>query len=149
MPFNQKVIYTATGPFTGFSAYTVLGLLLVALPLYAVIRLERSAGHRDTSSAGSSPKPRHSARPERDAIRLGWYGYAWMVLFLLPFAHLVFLGPAGRMLYLAAPGALILPAALYRATDHKRVLNFEQAVDHLRRPHPSLPLKGEGIEGRG
>jgi tetratricopeptide (TPR) repeat protein len=43
-----------------------------------------------------------------------------MVLFLLPFAHLVFLGPAGRMLYLAAPGVLILLAALYRGTDHRQ-----------------------------
>jgi len=94
-PFNQKVIYVATEPFTGLSVYTILGLLFLGLPLYAVIRR---------------------------AGRLGWYGYVWMVLFLLPFAHLVFLGPAGRMLYLAAPGALILLATLYRATNHKRLV---------------------------
>jgi Flp pilus assembly protein TadD len=44
-----------------------------------------------------------------------------MVLFLLPFAHLVVLGPAGRILYLAAPGVLVLLATLYRATSHKRL----------------------------
>jgi tetratricopeptide (TPR) repeat protein len=115
-PFNQKVIYDAVGPLIGFSAYTVLGLLFLGLPLYAVIRLGRSAGHRET---GSSPKPRHSARPEPDAIRLAWYGFAWMVLFLLPFAHLVVLGPAGRALYLAAPGVLILLAAPFQTKGHK------------------------------
>jgi Flp pilus assembly protein TadD len=118
-PFNQKVIYIAAGPFIDFSAYTVLGLLFLGLPLYAVIRLGRSAGHQNTGSA--RPSPKHSAHSERDASRPGYYGYAWMVLFLLPFAHLVFLGPAGRMLYLAAPGVLILLAALYRATSHKRL----------------------------
>ena len=109
-PFNQKVIYVPSESFTGFSLYTMLGLLFLGLPLYALIRLGRSAGHQDAGSAGSSPKP--------DAIRPGCYGYAWMVLFLLPFAHLVFLGPAGRMLYLAAPGALILSAVLFQATNH-------------------------------
>jgi tetratricopeptide (TPR) repeat protein len=120
-PFNQKVIYTPAKPFTSFSVYTILGLLFLGLPLYAVIRLGRSAGHEDTGSASSSPKPKHSAHSKRDVIRLGWYGYVWMVLFLLPFTHLLFLGPAGRMLYLAAPGVLILLAALYRATSHKRL----------------------------
>jgi Flp pilus assembly protein TadD len=110
LPFNQKVIYVPARPFISFSVYTILGLLLLGLPLYAVIRLGRS-----------SLKPRHSAPPEVEAGRLGWCGYVWMVLFLLPFAHLVFLGPAGRMLYLAAPGVLILLAALYRATRHKRL----------------------------
>jgi len=114
-PFNQKVVYVPAQPFTSFSVYTILGLLFLGLPLYAVIRLGRSHG------ASSDLKPRHSARPELDAGRLGWYGYAWMVLFLLPFAYLVFLGPAGRMLYLAAPGVLILLAALYRATSHRRL----------------------------
>jgi tetratricopeptide (TPR) repeat protein len=42
-------------------------------------------------------------------------GYAWIVLFLLPFAHLIFLGPAGRTLYLTAPGLLILVPALGRS----------------------------------
>jgi Flp pilus assembly protein TadD len=120
-PFNHKVIYVLAGPFAGFSVYTILGLLFLGLPLYAVIRLGRStAGHRNPDGASSDLKPGHSAQPEDEAGRLGWYGYAWMVLFLLPFAHLVFLGPAGRMLYLAAPGVLILLAALYRARSHKR-----------------------------
>jgi len=123
-PFNHKVIYVLAGPFTGFSVYTVLGLLFLGLPLYALIRLGRSAdGHRDTTSAGSNLKPGYPARPGLEPGRLGWFGYVWMVLFLLPFAHLVFLGPAGRMLYLAAPGGLILLAALYRATSHRRLTN--------------------------
>jgi Flp pilus assembly protein TadD len=41
-----------------------------------------------------------------------------MVLFLLPFAHLVFLGPAGRTLYLTAPGVLILVSALAKRTPY-------------------------------
>jgi Flp pilus assembly protein TadD len=121
-PFNQKVIYAPTEPFTSLSVYTILGLLFLALPLYAVIRLGRStARRRDTHGASSNLKPRRSAQPEVETGRLGWYGYFWMVLFLLPFAHLLFLGPAGRMLYLVAPGVLILLAALYRATGHSRL----------------------------
>jgi len=121
-PFNQKVIYVPAKPFTSFSVYTILGLLFLGLPLYAMIRLGRSTDrHRDMHGASSNPKPRRSAQPEVEAGRLGWYGYAWMVLFLLPFAHLLFLGPSGRMLYLAAPGALILLAALYRTANHKRL----------------------------
>ena len=121
-PFNQRVVYTAAEPFTSFSVYTILGLLFLGLPLYAVIRLGRStARYRDTHAASSNLQPGHSAQPEVEAGRLGWCGYVWMVLFLLPFTHLVFLGPAGRMLYLAAPGVLILLAALYRATSHKRL----------------------------
>jgi Flp pilus assembly protein TadD len=122
LPFNQKLIYVPAGPFTSFSVYTILGLLFLGLPLYTVIRLGRSTiRHRDEHDASPDLQPEPSAQPEVEAGRLGWYGYAWMVLFLLPFAHLVFLGPAGRMLYLAAPGVLILQAALYRATSHKRV----------------------------
>jgi tetratricopeptide (TPR) repeat protein len=116
-PFNQKVIYAADESFGNFSVYTVLGLLLLGLPLYAVIRLGRSAGDHAT---GSNPKPRHAARPEPDAIRLAWYGLAWMVLFLLPFAHLVVLGPAGRALYTAAPGVLILLAVLFQTKNPKQ-----------------------------
>ena len=120
-PFNQKVIYVPTRPFTSFSVYTILGLLFLGLPPYAVIRLGRStARHRVTHGASSNLKPRRSAQPEVEAGRLGWSGYVWMVLFLLPFTHLVFLGPAGRMLYLAVPGVLILLAALFRTIGHKR-----------------------------
>jgi len=100
-PFNQKVIYVLTGAFTGFSWYTVLGLLFLGLPLFPLLRHGRS-----------------------DPVRLGWHGYAWMVLFLLPFAHLVFLGPAGRMLYLAAPGVLIMLAALYRTASPGRTITL-------------------------
>jgi Flp pilus assembly protein TadD len=119
-PFNQKVIYTPTDSFTRFSVYTILGLLFLGLPLYALIRLGRStARHSGTRRASPKPGPGRPAQPEVETNRLGWYGYAWVVLFLLPFAHLLFLGPSGRMLYLVAPGALILLAALYRATDYR------------------------------
>jgi Flp pilus assembly protein TadD len=113
-PFNQKVIYVPAEPFTSFSVYTILGLLFLSLPLCAVIRLGRSHG------ASSNLKSGYSAQPEAEAGRLGWYGYVWMVLFLLPFAHLVFLGPAGRALYVAAPGVLILLAALFQTKGHKQ-----------------------------
>jgi tetratricopeptide (TPR) repeat protein len=116
-PFNQKVIYVVARPLTGFSVYTILGLLFLGLPLYAVVRLGRSkAGAADADRTNSGLKPKHFTRARPEAGRLGWYGHAWMVLFLLPFAHLLFLGPAGRMLYLATPGALILLIALYQAT---------------------------------
>ena len=118
-PFNQKVICEAVGPLTSFSVYTILGLLFLGLPLYAVVRLGRAtAGRQDTKS--SNLKPKHSARHGLQPARLAWFGYAWMVLLLLPLAHLVVEGPAGRILYLAAPGVLILLAALYQAKDHKQ-----------------------------
>jgi protein O-mannosyl-transferase len=118
-PFNQKVIYDAVGPLIGFSAYTVLGLLFLVLPLIAVIRLGRSiVGRQDTKT--SNLKPRLSTRPELEAGRMAWYGYSWMVLFLLPFAHLVVLGPAGRALYLAAPGVLILLATLFQTKGRRQ-----------------------------
>ncbi|HTW90375.1 MAG TPA: tetratricopeptide repeat protein [bacterium] len=112
-PFNQKVVYAPTRSSTRLSLYTILGLLFLFLPLYALIRPRRSNGQR--GAAGSGPRPRPSVRPDPAATRLGWFGYAWVVLVMLPFAHLVFLGPAGRILYLAAPGACILLAALSRA----------------------------------
>jgi tetratricopeptide (TPR) repeat protein len=171
-PFNHKVIYVAGGALTGFSIYTVLGILFLGLPLYAVIRLRNSTQrHRDTENPeltaktsrtpresnpenapprtprpqgesnpestrrhkdtkGERPKDRNNEIPKESgssyayrlpptAYRLAWLGYAWIVLFLLPFAHLVFLGPAGRMLYLTAPGLLILSLVLYQATSRK------------------------------
>jgi protein O-mannosyl-transferase len=118
-PFNQKVIYDAVGPLIGFSVYTILGLLFLCLPLVAVIRIGRStAGRRDTNRSSLQPRP--SERPEPEAGRLAGYGYAWMVVFLLPFAHLIVLGPAGRALYLAVPGVLILLAALFQAKGHQQ-----------------------------
>jgi tetratricopeptide (TPR) repeat protein len=197
-PFNHKVIYVAGGALAGFSIYTVLGILFLGLPLYAVIRLRNSTQrhkdtkknpgkrttentegtegnpestqrHKDTknreltaktprtpresnseNAPPRTPRPQGESNPESTqrhargevpkyrnteipkesgpgyvyrlpptAYRLAWLGYAWIVLFLLPFAHLVFLGPAGRMLYLTAPGLLILLLALYQATSHK------------------------------
>ena len=104
-------------PFTGFSVYTILGLLFLGLPLYVMIRVRNSTQrYKDTKSASSSHKPQATSDGR---AWLATLGYAWMVLFLLPFAHLVFLGPAGRILYLTAPGVLILLAALYQATSHK------------------------------
>ena len=120
-PFNQRVIYTPADAFTSFSLYTILGLLFLALPLYAVIRLGRKGLRTEDGGRKTEDRRTRSLLPARETARLGWYGYAWMVLFLLPFAHLLFLGPAGRMLYLSAPGVLILLAALYRATSHKRL----------------------------
>jgi tetratricopeptide (TPR) repeat protein len=101
-PFNQKVIYVPGRLFTAFSVYTILGLVFLGMPLCALIRLGRR-------NAGTG----------RNNAMLSYYGYGWMVLLLLPFTHLVFLGPAGRMLYLVAPGVFILAAALYRATSRK------------------------------
>jgi len=101
-PFNHRVIYVVTDIFTGFSIYTVLGIVFLALPLYAIIRQM------------SRPGPRLGFWARLDALGLSWFGYAWIVLFLLPFAHLLFLGPAGRMLYLTAPGLLILLYAFVR-----------------------------------
>jgi len=97
-PFNHKVIYAVGDAFTGFSIYTLLGFAFLGLPLYAVIRLRS----RKLQAANDKQS------------WLAALGYAWMVLFLLPFAHLVFLGPAGRILYLTAPGVLILVWALFR-----------------------------------
>jgi Flp pilus assembly protein TadD len=106
-PFNQKVIYAPSRLFTGFSLYTVLGLLFLALPPYALFRLGSPAGRGSKRSARLTPG------------QTGWLGYAWMVLLLLPFANTLFLAAAGRMLYLAAPGALVLAAALYLAGSRK------------------------------
>ena len=41
-PFNHKVIYVVSEPFTDFSVYTVLNLLFLGLPLYALIRVRNS-----------------------------------------------------------------------------------------------------------
>jgi tetratricopeptide (TPR) repeat protein len=120
-PFNQKVIYTPAEPFTSFSVYTILGLLFLGLPLYPLIRLGRKGLRTEDGGRKTEDRRTRSLLSARETARLAWLGYAWMVLFLLPFAHLIFLGPAGRMLYLTAPGVVILLAALYRATSHKRL----------------------------
>jgi hypothetical protein len=83
VPFGQRVIYTVGSGFTGFSVYTVFGLLFLLVPPVLL-----AAGRR--LSAVSA------------------LGYAWMVLFLLPFSNLLFLGPSGRMLYLSGIGVVIL-----------------------------------------
>ena len=119
-PFNQKVIYVLSKPFTSFSIYTILGLLFLGLPLYAVIRLGRKGLRTEDGGRKTEDRRTRGLLPARETARLGWLGYTWMVLLLLPFAHLVFLGPAGRILYLAAPGALILLAALFRASVRKQ-----------------------------
>ena len=63
-----------------FSGYSVLGILFLGSPLYFV-------------AVGGG--------------RL-WLGYAWMVLFLLPFANLTAWGPSGRMLYISGLGSLMI-----------------------------------------
>jgi Flp pilus assembly protein TadD len=120
-PFNQKVIYVKAEPFTGFSVYTILGLLFLALPLYPLIRLGRPAGRRGAHAGNSDSERKRGARPRLETGTVGWFGYSWMVLFLLPFAHLLFLGPSGRMLYLTVPGVLVLVTALYQSTRPQRV----------------------------
>jgi len=119
-PFNQKVIYVKTEPFTGFSVYTILGLLFLSLPLYPLIRLGRRTGRRGANDASSGAERKRNPRPRFETDTVGWFGYAWMVLFLLPFAHLLFLGPSGRMLYLTVPGVLVLVTALYQSTRPQR-----------------------------
>jgi len=75
-PFNQKLVYVLAGPFTRFSVYTILGLLFLGLPLYAVIRLTRTTTrHRDDRDAGpdlQSPSPPRDLRSKLVA----WAGMA-------------------------------------------------------------------------
>jgi tetratricopeptide (TPR) repeat protein len=87
VPFIQKVTYLMEPAFGKLSGYTILGLVFLLVP---IVRLARKDAERAT------------------------FGYAWLVLFLLPFAHLVPLGPSGRMLYLVAPGAAILVASVVK-----------------------------------
>jgi tetratricopeptide (TPR) repeat protein len=115
VPFIQKVMYAAI---PGFSGYSLLGILFLGLPLYAVIRLRSSTQrHKDTNA--EVPKHRNteipkedgatsSSRLELEACGLSWLGYAWMVLFLLPFANLTSWGPSGRMLYVSGLGSLMI-----------------------------------------
>jgi Flp pilus assembly protein TadD len=84
-PFVQKVIYVVNPAFTGLSGYTLLGVLFLLAPLVLVVKLRS---------------------------RVGAAGYVWAVGFMLPSAHLLFLGPSGRSLYLAGFGWLVLVMAL-------------------------------------
>ena len=83
VPFGQHVIYLAAG-LSRPSVYTALGSLFLLLPIgYAL-------GRRSAPAA---------------------LGAAWLILFLLPSGGAMLLGPAGRTLYLAVPGALMLVLA--------------------------------------
>jgi tetratricopeptide (TPR) repeat protein len=79
-PFGRHVFYLP-GPLAGFSAYTALGALFLVLPVGLAAALR------------SGPAA---------------LGAAWLILFLLPSGSAMLLGPAGRTLYLAAPGVLML-----------------------------------------
>jgi tetratricopeptide (TPR) repeat protein len=95
VPFGQKVIYTVGPIFTGFSAYTIFGIGFLVVPLAWL-------GYRARIVTKAGP-------PWRALL-----GYVWAIVLLLPFSNLVFLGPSGRMLYLASPGVLIFLVALVR-----------------------------------
>jgi Tfp pilus assembly protein PilF len=91
-PFGQHVIYLA-GPLSRPSVFTVLGGLFLLLPIAFAV-WQRSAPAA--------------------------LGAAWLILFLLPSGSVMLLGPAGRTLYLAVPGVLMLALAagirLHRAS---------------------------------
>jgi tetratricopeptide (TPR) repeat protein len=82
-PFGQHVFYLAA-PLSTPSVFTVLGSLFVLLPIGFALWL----------------------RSARAAL-----GAAWLILFLLPSGSAMLLGPAGRTLYLAVPGMLMLALA--------------------------------------
>jgi protein O-mannosyl-transferase len=111
-PFNQKVIYTVGPDFTDFSIYTVLGLLFLLLPPVLILGTWRRA---------------RAGWPVRETL-----GYTWMVLFLLPFSNLLFLGPSGRMLYLSGIGVLIM---------------ILTGVRRLKRPAPALRIAAWVVTG--
>lgn len=73
--------------FNGISAFTALGAVVLLLPLFLWRRLWLAA----------------------------LLGYVWLVVFLLPFASLMSLGPAGRLSFL--PGIGILLLALPRSSE--------------------------------
>jgi tetratricopeptide (TPR) repeat protein len=91
-PFGQHVIYLAA-PLSTPSVFTVLGILFLLLPIGLALWLR------------SAPAA---------------LGAAWLILFLLPSGSAMLLGPAGRTLYLAVPGVLMLALAtgirLHRAS---------------------------------
>jgi len=89
VPFGQRVIYTVGPTFTSFSVYTMFGLLFMLAP----------------------PTLMLARRRPNTALR-ALLGYSWLVLFLLPFSNLLFLGPSGRMLYLSGIGVVIYALAL-------------------------------------
>jgi hypothetical protein len=78
-PFNQKVIYVPSDPFTGLSGYTVLGLLFLGLPLYAeigsgvrrpAIRMRRAQAQ--ASGPGSQRRPRPLPPASAGSGMAGW-----------------------------------------------------------------------------
>jgi Flp pilus assembly protein TadD len=104
-PFSQKVLY-ANGPvFDNLSGYTLPGVIGLILPpaLWLLVRNRRREAGAKSLGIGT--------------WRFGtsgrfWLGLVWFLVFLLPFGHLLTMGPAGRMLYIAAPGVLLFAAAL-------------------------------------
>jgi Flp pilus assembly protein TadD len=86
VPFVQHLYYQAAPPLTVPSVYSLLGILFVALPVALVLLLKSG----------------------RVVL-----GAAWLILFLLPAGSVMLLGPAGRTLYPAVPGVLILVLAAW------------------------------------
>ena len=84
VPFAQHLYYQAVPPLTVSSVYTALGVLFLLLPMALVLWL----------------------RSGRAVL-----GAAWLILFLLPAGSVMLLGPAGRTLYPAVPGVLMLVLA--------------------------------------
>lgn len=94
VPFGQHVIYRA-GPLSRPSVDTALGIAFLLVPIGLAL-WRRSAP--------------------------ATLGAAWLILFLLPSGNAMLLGPAGRTLYLAAPGMLMLVLAAGdrpHATSHR------------------------------
>jgi tetratricopeptide (TPR) repeat protein len=92
VPFFPRVFFEAR-LFNGLSLFTLLGVLAVGLPLVFWRRLGFAAR----------------------------VGYFWLVLFLLPFASLVSLGPVGRLSFLPGIGVLLL-ALPPASREHNRRL---------------------------
>ncbi|MEO0109036.1 MAG: tetratricopeptide repeat protein [candidate division WOR-3 bacterium] len=86
-PFNPKVIYVLSQEFQGFSANSLLGLAFLILPIATALVLRSQAA---------------------------LLGAVWALAFMLPSAHLLFLGPSGRSLYLAGFGWVLFVLALVR-----------------------------------
>ncbi len=96
VPVGLKLVHTDKSIGGRFSGYTLVAGFFLLLPLvwYFVYARHRS-----------------QARAETNKLLLG---FALAVFLHLPFAHMLEKGPAGRMLYLAGPGIIIVLLVLAR-----------------------------------
>jgi Flp pilus assembly protein TadD len=107
-PFAQHLYYQAAPPLTVPSVYTALGVLFLLLP--AALALKKR-GFQESRSLGIT---RESSNPQvLESSNPAAVGAAWLILFLLPAGSVMLLGPAGRTLYPAVPGVLILVLAAW------------------------------------